>query len=57
MFYLHVCLCTTCVPGDLGDQKRTSGPLGTGVTENCEAAMWTLGTEHEFSVRADSALN
>lgn len=28
MFCLPVCMCTTCVPGALGGQKRASDPLG-----------------------------
>jgi hypothetical protein len=29
-YSLHVCKCTTCVPGALGDQKRASGSMGLG---------------------------
>lgn len=31
MFCLHVYTCSTCVPGTLGSQKRTFGPLELGL--------------------------
>ena len=27
VFYLHVCLCTVCLPAAYGGQERTSVPL------------------------------
>ena len=27
VFYVHVCLCISCVPGALGGQKRVPDPL------------------------------
>lgn len=27
IFSLRICLCTTCVPGALGDQKKVLDPL------------------------------
>lgn len=34
--YVHTCLCTTCIPGPSGGQKRVLDPLGTGVLGGCE---------------------
>lgn len=42
MFYLHVCLCTTCVPGVLGDQNRILDPLRLELYMfvSCQPCMW-----------------
>ena len=43
IFCLHGCLCSTCVPGVHGGQKRDIQP-GTGVTDGCELPhkFWDL---------------
>ena len=43
MFCLYVCLCTTCIPGDLGGQKRALEPLDPGA-DGCELpyGLWEL---------------
>ena len=35
-FCLHVCLCTTCMPGACGGWKKSSSSPRTGVTVSCE---------------------
>lgn len=38
MFYLHVCMCVTCVPGIQGSKKRALGPL--------ELDLWMIVSHH-----------
>lgn len=35
MFSLYICLCTACVPGALGGQKRASDS-GNGIADSCK---------------------
>lgn len=49
VFYLHNCLCTMCVPGAWGSQKRAS--------DLPESGKWVQGTELLSSERAGRALN
>lgn len=51
LFYLHACICITCLPGACGDQKRASDLLELGlqtVVSHCMGA----GLEPEYSGRA-----
>lgn len=45
-------LCTICVPGAQGVQKRISDSSGTEITDSCVPSMWVLGIETESSVKA-----
>lgn len=38
---LHICMCTTSVPGSLGGQKRVSASLGLEL--EFRTALWLLG--------------
>ena len=51
--YLHMCVCTVCVPGACGAQKRVPDPLILGL----QAAMWMLENEPWSPARAASAPN
>ena len=42
MFWVHVCLCTLCVPNAQGDQKRELGPLELKLWM---VVNWVLGIE------------
>ena len=44
MFCLHVCVCTTCVPGAQGGPKGVSDPLKLEIQMSV-AAVWVLGTQ------------
>ena len=49
MFCLHVCLCTTCMPGAHRGQKNVMDPLGP--------ELWVLRIEARSSGRATSILD
>lgn len=50
-------LCTMCVPGVGGDQKRAQDSLGLVTYRQQRAAMWVLGIESGSFKRTASALN
>jgi hypothetical protein len=52
-FCMHACLCTTCLLGALGGQKRTADPLEL-ESQGIWAAMWMLRFEPETSAREAS---
>lgn len=47
MGYLHVCLCTICLPGALGGQKMASDSLERELMGGCEPAYrcWDLNPD------------
>lgn len=51
VFYAHVCLCTTFVPGALGGPTRASAHLRLGDTNYCEGTMWRTGNKPRSSGR------
>lgn len=51
--YLNVCMCTTCVPGDCGSQKRAADPLELNVQT---AVSCLVDAGNRTQVRAASAL-
>lgn len=55
MFCLPVCMCTTCMPGALGDQKGALDPLKLEL--QVLSFICRLGIESEFSGKATCILN
>lgn len=53
---LPVCLCTPCVSGVFGDQKRISGPLELKL-DSCKLPCGCWESNLKPSVRTESALD
>lgn len=56
VFYLHVYLCTTCVPGTYRGQKRAVDLLEWNGSYCLLATVWALGMKSRLSERASVLL-
>lgn len=53
---MHVCMCTTCMPGSHGDQMRVLDPLELEFVCSCEPLCGCLEPNHSLFAKAASAL-